>query len=438
MGFLLAALLGLGIGLLLPRPRGPGRRPFNRLERTQLIRWLNSSPSGWLIVDPADQVILINHRAERLLDVLGAALMHTPPLTRVCPAPELTELIRDARLRQRTQRLEWQRSGQELVLFALPGEGGWVALVLQSRRSLEAQLEQQERWVSDVAHELKTPLTALLLVGDSLAAQVNSGNAVLVERLQRELLRLQELVGDLLQLSRLENTLPRDGLRRSEVDMPQLVQQVWVGLRPLAEERHIRLELKVVGRSQGLSQSSGNSEAPTATNTSDKTVVQAHDNATADDNANPSAPGTEPLNRPHDSHPDSGGDGGGGSGGGGGGEIQIQGDRSLLHRALLNLIDNALRYSPDGGCVWVRVQSTDQWCLLTVRDEGPGLSEEDQERLFERFYRGDPSRVRSRRGGSGLGLAIVQQIALTHGGRVQAGNHPDGGARLELLLPVGG
>ena len=105
---------------------------------------------------------------------------------------------------------------------------------------------------------------------------------------------------------------------------------------------------------------------------------------------------------------------------------------------MLNLIDNALRYSPDGGCVWVRVQSTDQWCLLTVRDEGPGLSEEDQERLFERFYRGDPSRVRSRRGGSGLGLAIVQQIALTHGGRVQAGNHPDGGARLELLLPVGG
>ena len=423
MGFLLAALLGLGIGLLLPRPRSPGRLPFNRLERTQLIRWLNSSPSGWLIVDPADQVILINHRAERLLDVLGAALMHTPPLTRVCPAPELTELIRDARLRQRTQRLEWQRSGQELVLFALPGEGGWVALVLQSRRSLEAQLEQQERWVSDVAHELKTPLTALLLVGDSLAAQVNSGNAVLVERLQRELLRLQELVGDLLQLSRLENTLPRDGLRRSEVDLPRLVQQVWVGLRPLAEERHIRLELKVVGRSQGLSQSSSDSEAPTATNTGDPTLDQAHDNA------NPGAPGTELLNRAHDSHPDSGGDGDG--------EIRIQGDRSLLHRALLNLIDNALRYSPDGGCVWVRLQSTDQWCLLTVRDEGPGLSEEDQERLFERFYRGDPSRVRSRRGGSGLGLAIVQQIALTHGGRVQAGNHPDGGARLELLLPVG-
>ena len=382
MGFLLAALVGLGLGLLLPRPRGPGNGTFSPLVRTQLIRWLNASPSGWLIVDPGDRVFLINHRAERLLDVLGSALLHTPPLRRVCPAEELSALVRDARLRQRTQRLEWQRSGEELVLYAMPGEAGWVALELQSRRSLEAQLEQQERWVSDVAHELKTPLTALLLVGDSLAAQVNSRNAVLVERLQRELLRLQELVGDLLQLSRLENTLPRDGLRRSSINLPALVETVWTGLRPLAEERQIRFELEVMAK-------------PPLGPLSQDTVNKAPD-----------------------------------------GGIQIQGDASLLHRALLNLIDNALRFSPDQGCIGVSVQATDQWCLLTVRDQGPGLSEEDQERLFERFYRGDPSRVRSRRGGSGLGLAIVQQIALTHGGRVQAGNHPEGGALLELVLPM--
>jgi two-component system phosphate regulon sensor histidine kinase PhoR len=382
VGFLLAALVGLGLGLLLPRPRGPGNGTFSPLVRTQLIRWLNASPSGWLIVDPGDRVFLINHRAERLLDVLGSALLHTPPLRRVCPAEELSALVRDARLRQRTQRLEWQRSGEELVLYAMPGEAGWVALELQSRRSLEAQLEQQERWVSDVAHELKTPLTALLLVGDSLAAQVNSRNAVLVERLQRELLRLQELVGDLLQLSRLENTLPRDGLRRSSINLPALVETVWTGLRPLAEERQIRFELEVMAK-------------PPLGPLSQDTVNKAPD-----------------------------------------GGIQIQGDASLLHRALLNLIDNALRFSPDQGCIGVSVQATDQWCLLTVRDQGPGLSEEDQERLFERFYRGDPSRVRSRRGGSGLGLAIVQQIALTHGGRVQAGNHPEGGALLELVLPM--
>jgi two-component system phosphate regulon sensor histidine kinase PhoR len=103
-----------------------------------------------------------------------------------------------------------------------------------------------------------------------------------------------------------------------------------------------------------------------------------------------------------------------------------------------NLLDNALRYSPDDAVIWVTLDRGGPWCQLAVRDQGPGLSQEDQERMFERFYRGDPSRARSRRGGSGLGLAIVRQIALTHGGRVQAGNHPEGGAQLELLLPLPG
>ena len=339
------------------------------LAPMQLVRWLEAAPSGWLIVDADDVVRLLNPRAERLLQVGGAALLHALPLQRVCDAPELAELVRDARRRGRLQRLEWQRPGEELELVALPGEAGWVALLLQSRRSLEAQLEQQERWVSDVAHELKTPLTALLLVGDSLSAQVNSGNAVLVERLQRELRRLQALVGDLLELSRLENTLPRDGLRRSPVDLPELVQQVWMGLRPLAEPRAIRLNLQV-----------------------------------------------EPADM----------------------AVVVSGDSSRLHRALLNLLDNAIRFSPDGGTIHVGLRLRSGWCRLSVRDEGPGLSEEDSRRLFERFYRGDPSRARSQQGGTGLGLAIVQQIAHAHGGRIRAADHPQGGALLELLLPLEG
>jgi two-component system phosphate regulon sensor histidine kinase PhoR len=112
-------------------------------------------------------------------------------------------------------------------------------------------------------------------------------------------------------------------------------------------------------------------------------------------------------------------------------------DASRLHRALLNLLDNAVRFSPDSGTVQVRLRAGSTWCLLSVRDHGPGLSEEDLDHLFERFYRGDRARARSPRGGSGLGLAIVQQIAHAHGGRVQAANHPEGGALLELLLPLG-
>lgn len=365
----LGLVLGSAITLLVSRLARRRRGRLVGLAPMQLLRWLEAAPSGWLILDADDVVRLLNPRAERLLQVGGAALLHALPLQRVCDAPELAELVRDARRRGRLQRLEWQRPGEDLELVALPGEAGWVALLLQSRRSLEAQLEQQERWVSDVAHELKTPLTALLLVGDSLSAQVNSGNAVLVERLQRELRRLQALVGDLLELSRLENTLPRDGLRRSPVDLPELVQQVWMGLRPLAEPRAIRLDLQV-----------------------------------------------EPAEA----------------------SAVVSGDGSRLHRALLNLLDNAIRFSPDGATIHVGLRLRSGWCRLSVRDEGPGLSEEDSRRLFERFYRGDPSRARSQQGGTGLGLAIVQQIAHAHGGRIRASDHPQGGALLELLLPLEG
>lgn len=365
MGLLLAGLLGLALGWLLGRRRRRPGQGLSGLSLRQLLRWIGEAPDGWLILDGADRIQLINLRAERLLDAPGAGLRRQEPLERVCHSSELLEGIRNARRRERPQRLDWEPGDQQLAVVVLPGDGGWVAVMLQSRRSLEAQLEQQERWVSDVAHELKTPLTALLLVGDSLSAHVNDANAVLVERLQRELLRLQRLVGDLLELSRLENTLPEGVRLRSRVDLPQLVQQVWLGLRPLAERRSIRLELAA--------------ESP----------------------------------------------------------LGVMGDGSRLHRAVLNLLDNALRYSPDGGTVRVEIEATPGWCLLTIRDEGPGLSEDDLAHMFERFYRGDPSRVRSDRGGSGLGLAIVQQIAVTHGGRIQAANHPDGGAVMELLLPAG-
>jgi len=338
----------------LNRPLPPAR---------QLLSWMDSAAIGWILLDRQGLIGHINPRAERILQLDAGRLLLSQPFGDVCPDPDLASSIRIARRQDRPQRLELHSGGHDLDAMVVPGRDGWLVVQLQSRRSLDAQLEQQERWVSDVAHELKTPLTALLLVGDSLAAQVTSQNARLVERLQRELLRLQELVGDLLELSRLENTLPGTGSRSMVVDLPQLVEQVWTSVRPLADQRQIALEL----------------------------VAPAH--------------------------------------------LQLSGDNSRLHRALLNLFDNALRYSPDGGVVRVSLDRRGEWCQLSVADQGPGLSEEDLAHLFERFYRGDPSRARSNRIGSGLGLSIVQQIAVTHGGRIQASNQAEGGAVLEMILP---
>jgi two-component system, OmpR family, sensor histidine kinase MprB len=111
----------------------------------------------------------------------------------------------------------------------------------------------------------------------------------------------------------------------------------------------------------------------------------------------------------------------------------LVGDATALERAVLNLLDNAAKWSPPQGRVRVRMRALDDWSMvLEVADQGPGIPEADLPRVFDRFYRADTSRTMP---GSGLGLAIVRQVALRHGGAVWAGRAPEGGALLVLRLP---
>jgi two-component system sensor histidine kinase MprB len=107
----------------------------------------------------------------------------------------------------------------------------------------------------------------------------------------------------------------------------------------------------------------------------------------------------------------------------------VRADRSRLERAVSNLLDNAAKYSPEGGRVDVFVGEGE----LTVRDQGPGIAEADRPHVFDRFYRAAESR---RLPGSGLGLAIVRQVAEMHGGAAWAAPAPERGAELHLRLPV--
>ena len=163
--------------------------------------------------------------------------------------------------------------------------------------------------------------------------------------------------------------------------------------------------------------------------------------------------------------------------------LWLQGDRAKLHRLLLNLLDNAIKYSPTGGRIWLHISqdapTLDQpqppgnppqphsqfvpesarsdnsevgdipdatWAYADVIDAGPGFSPIDLPHIFERLYRGDASRTRDPETliaspvpstGSGLGLAIARQIAIAHGGQITGSNDPTtGGARLRLALPI--
>ncbi len=122
-----------------------------------------------------------------------------------------------------------------------------------------------------------------------------------------------------------------------------------------------------------------------------------------------------------------------------GAAYDVVGDESRLRQVLANLVGNALKHTPAGTPVEVRLSTADGQAVLEVVDHGPGLAPEDAERVFERFYRADPSRARSAgksEGGSGLGLAIVAALAEAHGGSVSVDTSPGKGATFRVRLPL--
>ncbi len=106
-----------------------------------------------------------------------------------------------------------------------------------------------------------------------------------------------------------------------------------------------------------------------------------------------------------------------------------------VQRVLLNLVSNALRHTPSDGSVVVRARRQAAELEVSVEDTGIGLTSEAQQRMFERFWRGDASRARAS-GGAGLGLAIARGFVEAQGGRIWAENLPDGGARFAFTLPI--
>ena len=117
------------------------------------------------------------------------------------------------------------------------------------------------------------------------------------------------------------------------------------------------------------------------------------------------------------------------------GAAEIKADRNKIRRALANLLSNAIRHSPDGQPVEVIIERQGTTAVsVSVVDHGPGISPEHQARIFDRFYRADPSRTR-KSGGSGLGLAIVRSIVTLHGGDVRVNSAP-GKTVFELTLPT--
>jgi signal transduction histidine kinase len=117
--------------------------------------------------------------------------------------------------------------------------------------------------------------------------------------------------------------------------------------------------------------------------------------------------------------------------------VVVSADRLLLRQAAMNILHNAIRYSPAGSKVSVRCFRRAGDAVIEIADEGPGIAAEHQQKIFERFYRIDKSRSRAE-GGAGLGLAIAKLSVEQLGGRIELESMPGEGSRFRIVLPVSG
>jgi two-component system sensor histidine kinase CpxA len=230
---------------------------------------------------------------------------------------------------------------------------------------LQDLVNAQSRLLNDISHELRSPL-ARLSVALGLAWQRTGPDAhSVLERIELEANRLNELIGRLLTLARLEGG--EDAMGRTPIALEELVLDVGKDADFEAQSRQCRV----------------------------RCVIQ--DDAT------------------------------------------VLGSPSLLHSAVENVVRNAMRHTPEGTEVEIRLaresRSGKDEAVVRVTDRGPGVPQESLDKLFRPFYRLDDARGRQT-GGVGLGLAITERAVRLHGGTVRAANRPEGGLMVEIRLPL--
>lgn len=285
-------------------------------------------------------------------------------------------------------------------------EYGAVARAFNAMSARLRRTEEARRnLVADVAHELRTPIT---IVRGKLDLAQQEGKPLEPEQLlplQDELIRLTRLVDDLHQLSLAEaKRLPLE-LRPTVV--PELLQRIVDKLAPDAEAKRLTLTLAVGGADDGGDAATRDGSAHDGEGGSTAVDAAAYNdrNAAARGRTSPDA--------------------------------VVLADPVRLTQTFLNLLTNAIRYTPEGGAVRIAVRADEQAGALTVRiaDTGIGIAPDQLPLLFDRFYRTDEARSRHD-GGMGLGLAIAKELVELHGGTIGAESVVGEGTAFVVTLPL--
>ncbi|MDP8244383.1 MAG: HAMP domain-containing sensor histidine kinase [Candidatus Hinthialibacter antarcticus] len=115
------------------------------------------------------------------------------------------------------------------------------------------------------------------------------------------------------------------------------------------------------------------------------------------------------------------------------GAVQVYGNRRMIQRSIANLVDNAVKYTRPGGEIWIELVQRSNECVVMVKDTGIGISDDDREKIFQRFYRGSKSRAQP---GNGLGLSLALSVARAHSGKLEVASTPDVGSEFYFTLPI--
>ncbi|RKO65576.1 ATP-binding protein [Desulfofundulus salinus] len=322
-------------------------------EKEKIENILANMAEGVVAVDGSNRVILLNRQAIRTLGLGESADLTVQLYGEPVPDSQLKELFAAVLASGETCSREYTPDDGHsyLLVHVSPlidqaGNNFGAVGVLQDITELKKLDQLRRDFVANVSHELRTPLTSVQGYVEAMLDRAipSEDRDKYLTIIHRETLRLNKLIYDLLDLSLIESRKEKWDL--NEIDVPELVDQVLVKLRPLIENHQVTIE----------------------------------------------------RDFPDQLPP-------------------MLGNEDRIEQVLLNLLDNAVKFSPPGGIIMLRAKVENDNITVSVADQGPGIPPEDLEHIWERFHRVEKSRSRAL-GGTGLGLAIVRQIVEAHGGTV--------------------
>ncbi|MGH2521289.1 MAG: ATP-binding response regulator [Anaerolineales bacterium] len=325
-------------------------------ERGQLETILRETEDGVIVVDGDNRLILINPTAREAFGVNGSEVAGRP-LAALIANGEVRELF-SGESRAGEVRLE---DGRVFNAHVTPIAGVGRALVMQDITHLKKLDRIKSEFVTTVSHDLRSPLTAILGYVDLIGrtGPLNEQQADFVMRIRASVRSITTLIGDLLDLGRIEAGFDA---QKEVLALPLIARLAVEGLRQHVETKRQTLVVSV----------------------------------------------------PDDLPP-------------------LFANPVRLRQMLTNLLDNAIKYTPDGGTLRLTVQAEGDLLLIAVSDSGIGIPPADQPYIFDKFYRA--SNARDEFTGTGLGLSIVKSIVENHGGRIWLESRANAGTTFTVMLP---